>query len=96
MRASKIFEGQKEKVSRHVMDDLISRVENTPPDEITYEVVKVGSMYMVIENSSNIIIFDTPSETEADSTCDHFNHDKDVGKDALIYSLNKNREIYSF
>lgn len=96
MRASKIFEGQKEKVSRHVMDDLISRVENTPPDQITYEVVKVGSTFMVIESGSNIIIFDTPSENEADSTCDHFNHDKDVGKDALIYSLNKNREIYSF
>lgn len=95
MKASELYEGTEAPLSKAQMDFIIHQLQQRPIDDLNFEVVKLQGKYAIIENSSKVIVYVTYDEDEADSICDHFNHDKDVGKDSLIQSLITNRKKYN-
>ena len=96
MRAVEIFEGKREKLSAAQMEFLIHQMQIKQPEDFNYEVIFLDGKYLIVETTTNIVVYETNDEAEADEYCDHFNHDKFVGKDALVFSLKKNKEKYSF
>lgn len=95
MRAYHIFEGEESPLSKAQMDFIIHTMQTRPVESFTYETIKLGSKFLIIENTTNVIVYETTNEEEADDLCDQFNHDKDMGKDALVYSLKTNRKKYN-
>ena len=68
-------------------NEYLDKIENTDPMSLDFEVKKSGDHWTLYEKNLDIIIFKTFDENYADETCDNFNHDKDVGKDALINAI---------
>lgn len=95
MRAYQIFEGSESSLTKAQMDFIIHTMQTRPIDSFTYEAIKLGNKFLIIETSTNVIVYETRDESEADELCDQFNHDKDMGKDALVYSLKTNRKKYN-
>lgn len=94
MRAYELFEGSEVPFTKAQMDFIIHTLSNRPVDELEFETVYVSNLYTIIEKSSNVIVYQTPDEDDADHLCDEFNQDKDIGKDALVQSLITNRKKY--
>lgn len=95
MRWNEITETEEFDMDPAEMDKLITDIENKNPDDFTYVVYDMGNKFIVVEQDSNIIVHETTDEDEADALADHFNADKDEGKDALVHSLYVNQRKYN-
>lgn len=95
MRIYEINEGEESPITKNQMDFLQQTIRNKPADYFEYETISLNGKFIIVEKHTEVIVYETTNEDEADQLCDQFNQDKDVGKDALDYSLNKNRKIYN-
>lgn len=64
-------------------------IKNIDPTTLEFYVESNGKYFTLKEKRTGIVIFKTFDEDYADETCDSFNMDKDVGKDALVDTIEK-------
>lgn len=75
-------------------DYIFGKVTKTSSKFFHYRVEQLMDGYAIVEDRTDLVVYKSSDLDEIDYLCDHFNNDKEEGKEALMHALKVNKEKY--